>query len=90
MLRLQVVLADAVDQQDKPMHRLAFGRGEVGALRQTHGRRSKVGPAPIKIEQVAGRCLPALLSFWLIGVPTGSAHVGRLIQPAVRGRVKKA
>ena len=28
--------------------------------------------------------------FWSFGVPTGSAHVCRLIQAAVRGGVKKA
>jgi hypothetical protein len=87
---LQVVLADAVGQQDQPMNRLAFRSGEVGTIRQTRGRRSKFGPAPKEIEQVARSGWLAFLFFWSFGVPTGSAHVGRLVQAVVRGRVKKA
>ena len=89
-LRLQVVLADAIRQQDQPMNRLAFRSREVGTILHPHGGRSKLGPAPKEIEQVARSGLLAFLFFWLLGVPTGSAHAGSLVQAAVLDRVKKA
>jgi hypothetical protein len=84
------MLADAVYEQDQPVDCLPLQRGEIGTLLQVQGRRSELGPAPIKIDQITRSDLSSLLVLALFAIAHGTVHAERLMQAAVSGGVKKA
>jgi hypothetical protein len=53
--RAYVLLANAIDQKDEPIDRLALGCRKVRALCQRRHYLAKLWPTPVEINQVAWR-----------------------------------
>lgn len=84
--RVQVVLADAIDQQDQPLDRLSLQDGEISPASQIYRRWPEVGPASVEIDQVARG---NLLSFVFLAIAARCAHTESLVQNTRCSGVKK-
>lgn len=76
----QILLADTVGELNQPTNRLTLGGREMGAVRETFGRLPELGPAAIKIDEVAHLKLPTFPGCWLPGLSVLIAHTERLMQ----------
>jgi hypothetical protein len=72
--RLHVTLADAVGELLQPVNGLPFRNGEARMVGQGLNHRPEIGPAPIKIDQIARHGRLALLTLSLFGIFFGSGH----------------
>jgi len=86
----QILLADAIDEQDEPADRLLLEYGHIRAPRQAYGCWSEIPPTAIKIDQVAWSGRLARRACRLFIVTVGSTHTERLMQDVAVDDVKKA
>lgn len=62
------MLADAISQLHQPVNGLPFRDGKAGMVGQGRNHRPELGPAPIKIDQIARHGRLALLTLSLFGI----------------------